>query len=119
MRGALNDPGTLEKVLAHEFTHALLRSIVPRRLPVWLDEGLAMLFENSDVTWANGMVEKAATLIPLAQLSGEFISLPPEQIPLAYAESAIAVQTLFDRGGPPALTALLNDLAAGQPFSES
>ncbi|TLY36472.1 MAG: tetratricopeptide repeat protein [Nitrospirae bacterium] len=119
MRGALNDPGTLEKVLAHEFTHALLRSIVPRRLPVWLDEGLAMLFEIGDTAWAEGVVRQASTLIPLSKLHGSFVQLPSDQVPLAYAESAIAVRMLFDRGGPAALTALLNDLAAEKAFNES
>jgi hypothetical protein len=45
--------------------------------------------------------------------------LPAEQVPLAYAESALAVQMLIERGGIPALTALLQDLAEGQEFTQS
>ena len=44
---------------------------------------------------------------------------PPEQVPLAYAESALAVQMLIERGGPLSLATLLQDLAAGREFAES
>jgi tetratricopeptide (TPR) repeat protein len=116
MRGALNDPRQLEKVLAHEFTHALVNSLAPRGVPVWLNEGLAVVFEPGDLTWARRLVRQAPARIPLAQLEGSFQNLPPEQVPLAYAESALAVQMLLERGGPLSLATLFSDLAEGQSF---
>jgi tetratricopeptide (TPR) repeat protein len=119
MRGALGDPRQLEKVLAHEFTHALVKSLAPRGVPTWLDEGMAVVFETGDLKWADSLVRRVPSVIPLAQLHDGFLQLPPEQVPLAYAESALAVQMLIERGGPLSLTALLQDLSSGQEFAES
>jgi len=41
MRGALANPQELDRVLAHEYTHALVHSLAPRNVPAWLHEGLA------------------------------------------------------------------------------
>jgi tetratricopeptide (TPR) repeat protein len=117
MREALNNLPQLEKVLAHEFTHALVRSLSPRGTPTWMDEGLAVVFENSDLRWAEKMVGKAPSLIPLPQLHNGFLILPEDQVPLAYAESALAVRVLMDRSGALTLTMLLKDLDAGQDFA--
>src|SRR2546428_3275510 len=119
MRGALNDPKHLEKVLAHEFTHALVKSLALRGVPTWVDEGLAVVFEMGDLKWAERLARHAPPLIPLPRLHDGFLSLPAEQVALAYAESALAVQMLIERGGIPALTALLQDLAEGQEFSQA
>ena len=119
MRGALKDPRQLEKVLAHEFTHALVKSVAPRGVPTWLDEGLAVVFEMGDVKWAERLARQAPFLVPLPRLHDGFLSLPADQVPLAYAESALAVQMLIERGGIPSLTALLQDLAEGQEFTQA
>ncbi|TLY25662.1 MAG: tetratricopeptide repeat protein [Nitrospirae bacterium] len=119
MRGALNDPRQLEKVLAHEFTHALVKSLAPRGVPTWVDEGLAVVFEMGDLKWAERLARQAPFLVPLPRLHDGFLSLPADQVPLAYAESALAVRMLIERGGIPALTALLQDLAEGQEFTQS
>ena len=117
MREALNNLPQLEKVLAHEFTHALVRSLSPRGTPTWVDEGLAVVFENGDLRWAEKIVRKAPSLIPLPQLHNGFLILPEDQVPLAYAESALAVRMLMDRSGALTLTMLLKDLDAGQDFA--
>ncbi len=117
MRDALNNLPQLEKVLAHEFTHALVESLSPRRTPTWLNEGLAVVFENGELTWAEQIVRSAKTVIPLARLHGSFLKLASDQVPLAYAESALAVRILLDRSGPLALALLLKDLNAGQDFA--
>jgi len=119
MRGALKDPRQLEKVLAHEFTHALIKSLAPRGVPTWVDEGLAVVFEMGDVKWAERLARRAPSLVPLPRLHDGFLSLPADQVPLAYAESALAVRMLIERGGIPALTALLQDLAEGQEFTQA
>ena len=82
-----------------------------------MDEGLAVVFENGDLRWAEKMVGKAPSLIPLPQLHNGFLILPEDQIPLAYAESALAVRMLMDRSGALTLTMLLKDLDAGQDFA--
>src|SRR5204862_6751608 len=51
VRGALTKPAELERVLAHEFTHVLVRTLAPQGVPTWLNEGLAVLFENNGEQW--------------------------------------------------------------------
>jgi tetratricopeptide (TPR) repeat protein len=117
MRGSLGSPQQLEKVLAHEFTHALVHSLVPRGAPTWIDEGLAVVFEKGDMRWAEQNIRKAPALIPLPKLHSGFLDLPSDQVSLAYAESGLAVQMLLDRAGPLTVTLLLKDLDAGQEFT--
>ena len=117
MRGALNDPRQLEKVLAHEFTHALVKSMAPRGVPTWVDEGLAVVLETGDLKWAERLARQAPSLIPLPRLHDGFLSLPADQVPLAYAQSALAVRMLIERGEALSLASLLQDLAQGQDFA--
>src|SRR5256712_1495514 len=63
MRGALNDPKQLEKVLAHEFTHALVKSMAPRGVPTWLEEGLAGVVGKGDLQLAARVGPHAPPLI--------------------------------------------------------
>ena len=59
VRGALENPAELNRVLAHEFVHALVRSIAPRAVPTWLNEGLATALESGGVEWAEARLRKA------------------------------------------------------------
>ncbi len=49
MRGAGEKGEDLDRVLAHEFSHALIRSLATRNLPTWLNEGLASVLESDDL----------------------------------------------------------------------
>ena len=46
MRGALANPAELDRVLAHEYTHALVHELAVGGVPAWLDEGLAAALER-------------------------------------------------------------------------
>src|SRR5207244_1271575 len=98
MGGALNGPRQLEKVLAHEFTHALVKSMAPRGVPTWVDEGLAVVLETGDLKWAERLARQAPSLIPLPRLHDGFLSLPADQLPLGYAERTLGVRMLSERG---------------------
>lgn len=117
MRGALDDPRRLERVLTHEFTHALVQSLAARGVPTWLNEGLAVFFEPGEGRWAEAVVRQAPAVIPLGDLQNEFRQLPADRVPLAYAESALAVQAMMKRAGAYSLALLLQDLGAGQAFA--
>ena len=117
MRGALQNPQELERVLAHELTHAIVRSLAPRGVPTWLNEGLAAVFEPVDIASEERLIRRAAVVVPLEKLQGNFGALSDREAALAYAESAIAARMLLDRAGN-ALPLLLQDLGGGQPFSE-
>ena len=119
MRGALDHPGELEKVLAHELTHALVKSLASRGVPTWLDEGLAVMFEAGDLRWAEQSVRRAQALLPLHELQNGFVKLPQDQVLLAYAESGLAVQALLDRGNGLSVAQFIQDLGQGAAFADA
>jgi len=116
MRGALDNPEELDRVLAHEFTHALVREIAPHGVPAWLNEGLATALESGDLTWAERRVHEAGARVPLEQLTASFGRLSGGQAQLAYAASALTVRKMMDTAGGPAVVNLLRDLGDGVSF---
>jgi tetratricopeptide (TPR) repeat protein len=119
VQGALQNTKEFERVLAHEFTHALVRSIAPRNVPVWLNEGIAVHFEGSDPSARRDDVKRAAELIPLRRLERSFRSLAPASARLAYAQSAVAVAMMLELGGAAALVNVLTDLGNGAAFTSA
>ena len=115
MRGALENRGELDRVLAHEFTHALVRTLSARAVPTWLNEGLATVLESDDLVWAEERVRVAGGRAPLPLQSG-FSRLDDAQAQLAYATSALAVRRILEDAGGAAVTNLLRDLGEGVDF---
>jgi tetratricopeptide (TPR) repeat protein len=115
-RGALDDPAELENLLVHEFTHALVGALGGRIVPVWLNEGLATVMEAGGPDYAQSILRRTTTRLELSRLHGSFSSLPPEAVPLAYAQSARAVQRIIELRGAAAVAALLRDLGRGARF---
>ena len=106
----------LERVLAHEFTHAVIRGLSKGNVPTWLNEGLATTLERDDLSWADERVRESGGRIPLAELQNGFGRLSAAQAPLAYATSAIAVRRLLDHAGGVAVANLLRDLGDRVPL---
>lgn len=119
VQGALQNEGELARVLSHEFTHALVWSLAPRGVPLWLNEGIAVQFEGSDLARRREQVRSAPAPLPLTRLERSFESLSATEAGLAYAESAVAVHALIEHAGTPALTSLLGDIGRGMPFVEA
>lgn len=118
VRGALENGKELDRVLAHEFTHALVRTLA-RNVPTWLNEGLAAALENADVDWARDRVRLAGEPMSLGTLRTSFQRLNGDQAQLAYATSAIAVRRLLDESGGLAIANLLRDLGEGADFDQA
>lgn len=116
MRGAGEKGEDLDRVLAHEFTHALIRSIATRGLPTWLNEGLASALESDNLDWATSGMAKVQKAPSLAALSGSFARLSGAEAQVAYAASAVAARRLLDEAGGAAITNLLRDLGDGVDF---
>jgi tetratricopeptide (TPR) repeat protein len=116
MRGALDNRGELDRVLAHEFTHALVRTIAARGVPTWLNEGLASALESDDLSWAEQRVHDAPVRVPLRALQSGFSRFDGAQAQLAYATSALAVRRMLDEAGGAAIANLLRDLGGGIDF---
>jgi tetratricopeptide (TPR) repeat protein len=118
MRGALDEPKELDRVLAHEFTHALIRTLAARNVPTWLNEGIAAALESNDLDWANKF-EAQTRQIPLRALQSGFGRFTGTQATLAYAASARAARRLLDEAGGFAVANLLRDLGEGIAFDEA
>jgi hypothetical protein len=116
VRGALKNPEELERVLTHEFTHALVQSLAPRGVPTWLNEGLAVMFEPNGPAWSDSQLERSSYRLPLNGLAKGFEKLSGTQARIAYAQSGAAVRALLEQAGAPALVALLQDIGRGEDF---
>jgi Tfp pilus assembly protein PilF len=116
MRGALDDPAELERVLSHEFTHAVVRLLAPRGVPAWLNEGLATALETGDPAWADRLMQRVDGSVPLRALQSGFGRFTGDQAQVAYAASALAVRRLLDEAGGLAITNLLRDIGEGVDF---
>jgi tetratricopeptide (TPR) repeat protein len=116
VQGVDSDSQELERVLTHEFTHALVQSIAPRGVPTWLNEGLAVLFEPTGEAWTDTQLSNPGPRLPLEQLAGSFERLAKDEARLAYAQSAGLVRAMLNHGGPAAVVGVLQDLAAGESF---
>jgi tetratricopeptide (TPR) repeat protein len=119
MRGALDKPEELDRVLSHEFVHALVRSLAPRGVPTWLNEGLATALEGGDLAWAEKQVQALRRPVPLRALQGGFGKLSGDQAHIAYATSALAARRLIEEAGGFAVANLLRDLGEGLDFEEA
>jgi hypothetical protein len=119
VRGALQNMRDFERVLAHEFTHAQVRTIARRGVPVWLNEGLAMMFDGTDIDGKAAELKSGAARVPLSRLEGSFERLDAEAATVAYATSAVATTALARQAGAPAIVAILTDLARGISFAEA
>jgi len=99
-------------VFAHEFSHiALGRALTGVKVPVWLNEGLA-IYEAREWTFSRISVLTRAVLtdrlIPLPVLT---LSFPAEEEPaeLAYAESFLFISFLINKVGREAFHRLIRD----------
>ena len=116
MRGAFTNLRELDRVLAHEFVHALVRNLAGGAVPTWLNEGLASALEGDDLSWAEGPIRKTREVPSLRALQTSFGRLTGDQAHLAYATSALAARRLIDEAGGVAMVNLLRDLGSGVEF---
>jgi hypothetical protein len=117
VRGADADSRELERVIIHEFTHALVQTLTPRGVPMWLHEGIAVMFEPSGENWIDEQLSSAPARLPLERLTDSFGDLSGGDARLAYAQSGAIVRALFASGGPLTVGAILQDIAQGDTFA--
>jgi hypothetical protein len=100
VRGGLQDADALDRVVVHEFVHALVHRVAPRGVPAWLHEGLAVNLAEGEPRWPDTILAASSRPIPLSALDGGFSGLDSATAGLAYAESAAAAGVLIRRLGP-------------------
>ena len=119
IKGALADLDRLDRVLAHEFVHAVVATLGGGSVPVWLNEGLAVTLGEDGSEEVDAVLARARTRPSLADLHRSFGGLSGEDARVAYALSAVAVKRMVDLRGPYAAVGLLQDLARGADFASA
>lgn len=97
--GALRSPKTLERVVTHEYVHAVIHNAAGDGVPTWINEGLASYMESTDRSWATLALRRADGRIPMEDLADGFGHFDSDTALVAYAESLIAGQLLCERVG--------------------
>ena len=120
-------PGNLNwgmKALVHELTHLVVHQATfgpYGRLPIWLDEGLAMYNEGELDPYLQAWLKKAVSenkLISVRSLCSPF-SAEPEKAYLSYAESYSLVEYLLDNYGQDKMLNLLTLFKQGNAYDEA
>ena len=116
-KGALENPGQLERILIHEYVHALVAQLGGRRVPQWVNEGLATALEPGGLDRSRGVLSRVSSRPSLKDLHGGFGGFTGASVGLAYATSAVAVnRMMYLRGGASGVVILLQDLGQGVRF---
>ena len=98
--GALRSQKSLERVVTHEFVHAVIRTAAITNVPTWVNEGLASYLEGPDRTWASDVLRRAPELVRIEDLATGFDDFDGATALVAYAESLVAGQMLCEKLGP-------------------
>ncbi|MDX1762871.1 MAG: peptidase MA family metallohydrolase, partial [bacterium] len=112
----------LDRVVTHEYTHAVLHQMTGGRIPTWLNEGLAQYFEGeADGNHARNAayIQKTQDYIPLPNLEGSFLRMDANTASVAYTQSYTLVEQIIENHGIYAIQKLLSDLGDGAEMDEA
>jgi tetratricopeptide (TPR) repeat protein len=115
--GALQNPAELDRVVTHEYVHALVQQMFPR-VPGWLNEGLATLMEPGEHGWLTKRLRASGEMIPLANLDQAFRTADGAEATLAYAQSYVGTRVLAQRLGVN-FPVFLQYVSNGTPFDQA
>lgn len=121
--GDLIDAALLEEVLYHEYVHVVVKYISPRRVPWWMNEGLAEALSH-DLT-ANerrllAFAQSEEALFPMAQLEPHQLEqLDPKMLSIAYAQAHAAMDYLIDRCGMLSVVSVLKRIDRGESADDA
>ena len=116
---ALDEPNELDRVLSHEFVHAVVAMLGGRTVPAWVNEGLATVLEPAGAADAEATLARADVRPALSTLHRGFARLSRRDAEIAYASAALAVRHLIDQHGAAAVVGLLKDLSRGALFASA
>ncbi|MDO8445644.1 MAG: peptidase MA family metallohydrolase [Deltaproteobacteria bacterium] len=106
----------LEKVIFHEYTHAVVHRMGGGKVPTWLNEGIAQYEEGQLSEREDGFryLATSLSLVPLSYLEGSFMGLTQEQAVIAYTEGLSAVKYIMDEYGVGMLSRLISSYKDGK-----
>jgi tetratricopeptide (TPR) repeat protein len=120
VRGLETESELLIRTVRHEYGHVLVSHMSLGRVPVWLNEGVALWSEEGvdgeRLPWAYDTIE-GQTLFRLDELVPPFTRLPAELVQVAYAQSYLAVQRIIDDFGERRLRELIRATGTGKSLS--
>jgi tetratricopeptide (TPR) repeat protein len=116
---AAGQPEELDRVLSHEYAHAVIAMLGGRTVPAWLDEGLATVLEPEGAEDAEAPPGGTRERLALSRLHRGFVSLSTPDAEAAYATAAHGVRRLIELRGVNAIVGLLEDLGHGVPFDRA
>jgi tetratricopeptide (TPR) repeat protein len=104
----------LERLLTHEYAHAVIHHRARGRAPRWLHEGLAQALEGRVAD-----ASLASTSLTLGGLEALVTEADPRRAHAGYELAAFVVADLLDRGGMESMRALLGRLGAGESMDDA
>jgi hypothetical protein len=113
--GARPPRAELERLLTHEYAHAVIHHRSRGRAPRWLQEGLAQALEGHTPDPALA----AAGGLTLSGLEALVTDPDPRRAHAGYELALFVVADLVDRGGMESMRALLARLGAGETMAEA
>jgi tetratricopeptide (TPR) repeat protein len=111
--------GEVKRVLTHEYTHALVKSIAGSSVPAWLHEGIAQLEEGRTRGDAQ-QVLRGKELPAIGDLTGTFISdSDAARVKVRYAAAFDFVASLAEKRGKTSISELLDRLGKGEKLDDA
>ncbi|MBI3767430.1 MAG: tetratricopeptide repeat protein [Deltaproteobacteria bacterium] len=110
------------RTLRHEYAHAAIVTLSRGKAPVWLNEGLAQVAEETEEPGRAGRLRMALAqdgLVPLSALESGFTELGREDASLAYAEAYFAADYLLRKKGGYNVRRLLEAMATAASIDEA
>jgi tetratricopeptide (TPR) repeat protein len=119
--GLTEETEALERVIFHEYTHALVHRLSGGRAPMWLNEGLAQYEEDKSVAGygdvIKGMAEEGG--VALKRLEGSFMGFDRRGAEGAYLLSLSVTSYIIDEFGISSAKRILEELSSGVSLDEA
>jgi tetratricopeptide (TPR) repeat protein len=104
----------LARTVRHEYAHAAIATLSKGKTPVWLNEGLAQVAEETGDQGRTNRLRMAVangSLLTLTDLESGFTRFDRDQASLAYAQAYFAAKYLLDQKGGYNVRRLLEAMA--------